>query len=134
MASAVAGGVAPAGGGGGRAGRAGRAASRTGSRPAETPTPPPRTASSCEEHMRGGSGKVSLAGVRGGDAAVDVEDVARGLARAALGGEVQDGLGDVLRVDRDLQRVALAVVLVELLRREVVRRGALLTPARAPDL
>src|SRR3954462_970012 len=39
-----------------------------------------------------------LAGVGRRDAAVDVEDVARRLARAALGGEVQDGLGDVGRV------------------------------------
>ena len=47
---------------------------------------------------------------------------------------MQHGLGDVAGVDRDLQRVALAVVLVELLGLEVVRRRALLAPRRAPDL
>ena len=47
---------------------------------------------------------------------------------------MQHGLGDVVRVDDDLQRVALAVVLVELLGVEVVGRGALLAPGGAPDL
>ena len=46
---------------------------------------------------------------------------------------MQHGLGDVLRVDVDLQRVALAVVLLELVGLDAVGGGALLAPGRAPD-
>src|SRR3954468_17920505 len=70
----------------------------------------------------------------GGDAAVDVEQVAGALAGAVLGREVQRRLGDVVRQDAHLERVALAVVLVELLGIDVVGRRALLAPRRAPDL
>src|SRR5918996_4199144 len=74
-----------------------------------------------------------LTGVRGSAAAVDVQDVSGALPRASLGGEMQHGLGDVLREHAYLKRRSLTVVLVELFRSDSVGRGALAAPARVPD-
>ena len=93
---------------------------------------PGRRAGTAAGDRREAASRRRLARVRRRHAPVDVEDVAGLLARTALGREVQHGLGDVAGVDADLQRVALAVVLVELLRVEVVGRGALLAPATSP--
>src|SRR3954454_1800500 len=69
------------------------------------------------------------------DAAVDIEEVAGALSRPRGGGEVQDRLGDVLGQDVDLEGVAPAIVLLELVRLDAVGRRALLAPRRVrpPD-
>src|SRR5215210_6208599 len=98
---------------------------------------PRPTVGGCEPDSRVGAGgpmpperpmRPSSARVGRGNAPVDVEQVAGALARARGGGEVQDRLCDVLREDVDLERGALAVVLLQLVGLDPVGGGALLAP------
>src|SRR3712207_1430180 len=79
------------------------------------------------------SSRLSLAGVRVLDPAVDVKDVARAPRGTRLGGEVQHGVGDVLGQHVDLEHVALAVVLFQVLGLYTVGGGAFLAPGGAPN-
>src|SRR3712207_9294279 len=74
------------------------------------------------------SSRLSLAGVRVLDPAVDVKNVACAPRGTRLGGEVQHGVGDVLGQHVHLEHVALAVVLLELVWLDPIRGGALLAP------
>src|ERR687887_7249 len=75
---------------------------------------------------------VALPGIRGGDAAVDVDDIS-GRFRRTWAGEERDRLGDVLREHRDAELRSALVEVLQLLLADAVGAGALGLPVGRPD-
>src|SRR5207253_8660501 len=74
----------------------------------------------------------ALPGVRGGDAAVDVDDIS-GRFRGTRAGEERDRLGDVLREHGDAELRSALVEGLQLLLADAVRARALGLPVGRPD-
>src|ERR671918_2632399 len=58
-------------------------------------------------------GVTQSAWIGGGDPSIDIEEISGRLRRSCVGCEKEDGLGNILRQDVDLERGPLSVMLLE---------------------